>query len=145
MTHGRPHSTPASRVMMRAVTTDVSGNSAAVMSPAPTSSSSALRTFSAIARASAASFVARGVSIVLREANVAHDTTTLRFACEHRGSVRRCLPGRTGGGVIVGADHWLEGIRRAASPNHDERPDRRDISLLVIHGISLPPGEFGGP
>jgi AmpD protein len=47
--------------------------------------------------------------------------------------------------VIVGADHWLEGVRRAASPNHDERPDRRDISLLVIHGISLPPGEFGGP
>lgn len=25
----------------------------------------------------------------------------------------------------------------------DERPDERDISLLVIHNISLPPGEFG--
>jgi len=30
-----------------------------------------------------------------------------------------------------------------ASPNCDERQD--DISLLIVHGISLPPGEFGGP
>lgn len=29
------------------------------------------------------------------------------------------------------------------SPNFDERPDHDDISLLVIHCISLPPGEFG--
>jgi len=28
------------------------------------------------------------------------------------------------------------------SPNFDERPDPTDISLLVIHCISLPPGEF---
>jgi AmpD protein len=31
-----------------------------------------------------------------------------------------------------------------ASPNCDERPDLDDISLIVVHGISLPPGEFGG-
>lgn len=30
------------------------------------------------------------------------------------------------------------------SPNYDERPAGEEISLLVIHGISLPPGEFGG-
>jgi AmpD protein len=30
-----------------------------------------------------------------------------------------------------------------ASPNFDERPDPSDISLLVIHCISLPPGQFG--
>jgi AmpD protein len=30
------------------------------------------------------------------------------------------------------------------SPNCDERPDRGDICLIVVHGISLPPGEFGG-
>jgi AmpD protein len=29
------------------------------------------------------------------------------------------------------------------SPNFDERPDPADISLLVIHCISLPPGQFG--
>jgi AmpD protein len=30
------------------------------------------------------------------------------------------------------------------SPNCDERPEGCDIQLLVIHGISLPPGQFGG-
>lgn len=39
---------------------------------------------------------------------------------------------------------WLDGVRRVASPNQDERPDNTEIALLVIHGISLPPGEFGG-
>lgn len=31
-----------------------------------------------------------------------------------------------------------------ASPNFDERPSGARIELLVIHAISLPPGEFGG-
>jgi AmpD protein len=31
-----------------------------------------------------------------------------------------------------------------ASPNADERPEDCAISLLVVHGISLPPGAFGG-
>ena len=31
-----------------------------------------------------------------------------------------------------------------ASPNFDCRPDRSEINLIVIHGISLPPAEFGG-
>lgn len=34
--------------------------------------------------------------------------------------------------------------RQLKSPHQDERPDPSDISLLVIHGISLPPGVFGG-
>jgi len=38
--------------------------------------------------------------------------------------------------------HWLTDITRTPSPNVDERPDPADISLLVIHCISLPPGEF---
>ena len=42
------------------------------------------------------------------------------------------------------ADGWLAGAKRIASPNCDDRPDPSDISLLVLHGISLPPGEFGG-
>lgn len=40
------------------------------------------------------------------------------------------------------------GIVRAAaqvpSPNCDERPEGAAITLLVVHGISLPPGQFGG-
>jgi len=31
------------------------------------------------------------------------------------------------------------------SPHFDERPPGERISLVVIHGISLPPGDFGGP
>lgn len=38
----------------------------------------------------------------------------------------------------------LEGVRYVASPNSDERPAGCAIDLLVIHYISLPPGEFGG-
>jgi N-acetyl-anhydromuramoyl-L-alanine amidase len=40
---------------------------------------------------------------------------------------------------------WLEQAQRAVSPNFNDRPDETDISLVVIHCISLPPGEFGGP
>jgi AmpD protein len=39
--------------------------------------------------------------------------------------------------------HWLTDIARSTTPNLDDRPDPEDISLLVIHCISLPPGEFG--
>ena len=39
---------------------------------------------------------------------------------------------------------WLREARRVPSPNHDERPDSADITLMVVHGISLPPGEYGG-
>nr|VFK55757.1 MAG: AmpD protein [Candidatus Kentron sp. TUN]VFK56251.1 MAG: AmpD protein [Candidatus Kentron sp. TUN]VFK65507.1 MAG: AmpD protein [Candidatus Kentron sp. TUN] len=39
---------------------------------------------------------------------------------------------------------WLEEVRRVPSPNFDERPMGCTVELLVIHGISLPPGEFGG-
>lgn len=34
--------------------------------------------------------------------------------------------------------------RQCPSPHFNERPDSSDIELLVIHCISLPPGEFGG-
>lgn len=39
---------------------------------------------------------------------------------------------------------WLSTATVLASPNVDPRPDKSDISLLVIHNISLPPGQFGG-
>ncbi|MCA1768605.1 MAG: 1,6-anhydro-N-acetylmuramyl-L-alanine amidase AmpD [Halomonas sp.] len=38
---------------------------------------------------------------------------------------------------------WLEGARRVPSPNCDDRPEG-EVSLLLLHSISLPPGEFGG-
>jgi AmpD protein len=43
------------------------------------------------------------------------------------------------------AQGWLmEAAKTLPSPNFDLRPDENDISLIVIHCISLPPGEFGG-
>ena len=39
---------------------------------------------------------------------------------------------------------WVNGARVVCSPNFDARPDPDDIELLVIHGISLPPREYGG-
>jgi AmpD protein len=44
----------------------------------------------------------------------------------------------------VGATGWLSGVRRIASPNFDRRPAGCRPELLVIHNISLPPGQFGG-
>jgi AmpD protein len=41
-------------------------------------------------------------------------------------------------------NHCLTGITHIASPNFNTRPDKNDISLIVIHCISLPPGQFGG-
>ncbi|MGY3858190.1 1,6-anhydro-N-acetylmuramyl-L-alanine amidase AmpD [Aeromonas intestinalis] len=45
----------------------------------------------------------------------------------------------------IDADGWCEQASRVPSPHHNERTSPDDISLLVVHGISLPPGQFGGP
>lgn len=37
----------------------------------------------------------------------------------------------------------VKNARQKLSPNYDLRPDESDIALIVIHGISLPPGKFG--
>lgn len=47
-------------------------------------------------------------------------------------------------GRHVDSDGWLSETDRILSPNHDERPAGQTIRLIVIHAISLPPGEFGG-
>jgi AmpD protein len=47
--------------------------------------------------------------------------------------------------VRIADDGLIEGVRQLPSPNYDERPADTRIDLLVIHNISLPPGEFGGP
>ena len=41
--------------------------------------------------------------------------------------------------------NWVTGARQISSPNCDDRPAAADISLVVIHGISLPPRQYGGP
>ena len=53
------------------------------------------------------------------------------------GAERAPQTGMTGAG-------WLPAARRVVSPNADARPPGAAVDLLVIHCISLPPGEFGG-
>jgi AmpD protein len=53
----------------------------------------------------------------------------------HRNSVRFHLD----------EDGWASGVVRMPSPNFDARGEGVPVSLLVIHNISLPPDEFGGP
>ena len=38
----------------------------------------------------------------------------------------------------------VAGATQVPSPNFDERPPGIDVTLIVVHGISLPPGRFGG-
>jgi AmpD protein len=47
--------------------------------------------------------------------------------------------------VIINArTGWLKGVNRIRSPNRDPRPRDCELDLIVLHGISLPPAEFGG-
>jgi AmpD protein len=39
---------------------------------------------------------------------------------------------------------WWSAARQCRSPNFGPRPAGTTVSLLVIHSISLPPGEYGG-
>jgi AmpD protein len=45
---------------------------------------------------------------------------------------------------LIEPSGWLANAIKHPSPNYNQRPDLADISLLVIHNISLPAGQFGG-
>ncbi len=50
------------------------------------------------------------------------------------------------GAMRVGPSGWLTSVRYSPSPHADERPGgTKDVRLIVLHGVSLPPGQFGGP
>lgn len=42
------------------------------------------------------------------------------------------------------SNHWLAQAQKVPSPNHSDRSIPERIDLLVIHCISLPPGQYGG-
>lgn len=44
----------------------------------------------------------------------------------------------------VSPNGWVAAARRVSSPNCDERPAGSELSLVVLHSISLPPGKYGG-
>jgi AmpD protein len=49
------------------------------------------------------------------------------------------------GPAIDTATGLMLGVRQVLSPHHDARPAATNPELIVVHGISLPPGEYGGP
>ncbi|MEO8223253.1 MAG: 1,6-anhydro-N-acetylmuramyl-L-alanine amidase AmpD [Gammaproteobacteria bacterium] len=64
----------------------------------------------------------------------------------------RIVPTRAPAGTAVRrrlavdpASDLLRGARQVPSPNCDDRPAGSVAELIVVHGISLPPGRFGGP
>ena len=46
--------------------------------------------------------------------------------------------------LAIDAAGYAAPARQIRSPNHDARPGGAAVTLVVVHGISLPPGEFGG-
>lgn len=44
----------------------------------------------------------------------------------------------------ISVDGWCSNVAQLPSSNFDARPDQAKVDLLVIHNISLPPGQFGG-
>lgn len=63
------------------------------------------------------------------------------------------MPNVMGSGMIDVMNHYVidtaEGLlspaRQVPSPNFDARPAGMAPDLIIVHGISLPPGEYGGP
>ena len=45
---------------------------------------------------------------------------------------------------VLDQNGWCKRACQISSPNYNARPQNQSISLLVIHNITLPPGEFGG-
>ncbi len=45
----------------------------------------------------------------------------------------------------IDADGFANPAQMVLSPNQDVRPDPADIAMIVIHNISLPPNQYGGP
>jgi len=53
-------------------------------------------------------------------------------------------PARRRRPLAIDAEGFANTARQVPSPNHDARPSATVITLVVVHGISLPPGDFGG-
>lgn len=51
--------------------------------------------------------------------------------------------GASDAGFLPNADGWVPAARHVPSPNYDARPADVPTDLVVIHNISLPPGQFG--
>jgi len=68
-----------------------------------------------------------------------------RPASRETASSSKRAPQKVAPRLAVDARGIVRAARQVTSPNFDARPRGTKITLVVIHGISLPPGEFGGP
>jgi len=69
-------------------------------------------------------------------AGAGHDWAMLKSLPAHR---------EPAGWRVDAASGRLPAARQVDSPNCDDRSPGQVAELIVVHGISLPPGEFGGP
>ena len=46
---------------------------------------------------------------------------------------------------VLWRDGWYRFAKHTPSPNFGPRPANTPIDLVVVHSISLPPGQYGGP
>lgn len=46
--------------------------------------------------------------------------------------------------LVIDQDGWLKGGEHNPSPNYEPRPELKEVKLIVVHAISLPPGKYGG-
>ncbi|QVL46840.1 MAG: 1,6-anhydro-N-acetylmuramyl-L-alanine amidase AmpD [Thiocapsa sp.] len=61
-----------------------------------------------------------------------------------RADAHAVVDDKAGGYADIDEEGWLAGGERRPSPSQDARPPGTPIDLLVIHNISLPPGDFSG-
>src|SRR5688572_5647024 len=76
-------------------------------------------------------------------------TAPPRPSCSASPSARCATACRDSGYAIPGrmarrSEDWVAGARRVASPNCDSRPAGVEVTLVVLHSISLPRGDYGG-
>ncbi len=69
----------------------------------------------------------------------------IKAADEVAPTVDGIAPKVNGIAPMVDAAGWYTAARRQATRHCDARPDGVDADLLVLHNISLPAGQFGGP
>ena len=69
----------------------------------------------------------------------------MRWQNPRKKNLKYHAPLRYTSAMDIDSNGLLLGARFIASPNCDARPDIPAPSLIVIHNISVPPDEFGGP
>ncbi len=69
----------------------------------------------------------------------------MRPAATARTSLIDSVAGEKARGPRRWQEGWWPRARRCPSPNFGPRPAGERVTLVVLHSISLPPGEYGGP